>query len=507
MKKIAWTIVGICLYVSISEGKASSNTLIDAYKKEFAFLEAEKSALKKRLEEVKKESASQIASAENELEKLQQQIMGARARADGLEADLSEVAKSTVSSEEKKDLLLETIERGFETLEKHGSTTSNYVRSENAAEQSEQLETLFALAGGVIEKAGSVEKTTGEFFDASGTLRKGDIIKLGKVAAYGIAGDKVGALAPAGAGKLRIWQQNAKESAESILKEKPLFVLSMFLFESLEKGIEEKKAKTPVEVIESGGMIAWVIVALGLLGLMMVFVRIFILTAAGRSAGKIVEKLKPAVREGNILKALEICKRSHGSAARVLKSVIQNLDRSREHLEDIVSEAVLHEVPHIERFGSTITVIAAVAPLLGLLGTVTGMISTFDVITEFGTGDPKMLSGGISEALVTTELGLITAIPMLLIGTLLSGRASGLVQTLERSALEIMNMAEQPEYKAKWTRKSDKASSIGQETAKEVPQTENEQNNTSAEAAQQSGEKPEKSEHKKPSRPLTEAPT
>ena len=73
------------------------------------------------------------------------------------------------------------------------------------------------------------------------------------------------------------------------------------------------------------------------------------------------------------------------------------------------------------RFSTVIPVIAAVAPLLGLLGTVTGMISTFEIITEHGTGDPRMLSSGISEALITTQLGLIVAIPMLLLGNILKG--------------------------------------------------------------------------------------
>ena len=92
-----------------------------------------------------------------------------------------------------------------------------------------------------------------------------------------------------------------------------------------------------------------------------------------------------------------------------------------------------------DRFGALIIVIAAVSPLLGLLGTVTGMIATFDVITEFGTGDPKLLSGGISIALVTTELGLIVAIPMLLFGNLLSGWAERIKDDMEQAALRVIN--------------------------------------------------------------------
>jgi biopolymer transport protein ExbB len=86
-------------------------------------------------------------------------------------------------------------------------------------------------------------------------------------------------------------------------------------------------------------------------------------------------------------------------------------------------------------------VVAAVAPLLGLLGTVTGMIATFDIITEFGTGNPKLLSSGISVALVTTELGLVVAIPALLIGNLLSAWSEGIKDEMDRSALHVTNIS------------------------------------------------------------------
>jgi biopolymer transport protein ExbB len=94
----------------------------------------------------------------------------------------------------------------------------------------------------------------------------------------------------------------------------------------------------------------------------------------------------------------------------------------------------------LNRFGALILMIAAVAPLLGLLGTVTGMIQTFDVITEFGTSDPKLLAGGIAVALVTTELGLIVAIPCLLLGNLLSGWADGIKDDMEQGALKVINL-------------------------------------------------------------------
>jgi biopolymer transport protein ExbB len=124
----------------------------------------------------------------------------------------------------------------------------------------------------------------------------------------------------------------------------------------------------------------------------------------------------------------------------VVASAVRNLERHRAHIEDIVSEQILHESAHLNRFGAFIIVIAAVAPLLGLLGTVTGMISTFDIITEFGTGDPKLLSGGISIALVTTEVGLAVAIPALIFGNLLSGWAESIKDEMEKAALHVINL-------------------------------------------------------------------
>ncbi|MEO1339167.1 MAG: MotA/TolQ/ExbB proton channel family protein, partial [Myxococcota bacterium] len=138
--------------------------------------------------------------------------------------------------------------------------------------------------------------------------------------------------------------------------------------------------------------------------------------------------------------AIEACRRAKGSAARVLSSVLDSLKSGQEDIDDVVSEGLLKENRNLHRFNTIILVIAGVAPLLGLLGTVTGMISTFDVITKFGTGDPKLLSGGISTALVTTELGLIVAIPTLLLGNLLKGWGNSIENEVDRIVLRVVNI-------------------------------------------------------------------
>ena len=106
----------------------------------------------------------------------------------------------------------------------------------------------------------------------------------------------------------------------------------------------------------------------------------------------------------------------------------------------LLDRLALHVRPYIRRSLSTIAILAAVAPLFGLLGTVTGMITTFHVITLHGTGDPRMMSGGISEALVTTMLGLAVAIPIMLVHTFLSRRVDHIVGDMEEQAVTLTNI-------------------------------------------------------------------
>ncbi|MCA9446607.1 MAG: MotA/TolQ/ExbB proton channel family protein, partial [Candidatus Omnitrophica bacterium] len=111
----------------------------------------------------------------------------------------------------------------------------------------------------------------------------------------------------------------------------------------------------------------------------------------------------------------------------------------RELIEEVMYEKVLSARLKLDKYLAFIAISAASAPLLGLLGTVTGIINTFKLITVFGSGDVKTLSGGISEALITTEFGLIVAIPSLLLHALLSRKSSSIVSEMEKSAVALIN--------------------------------------------------------------------
>ena len=182
-------------------------------------------------------------------------------------------------------------------------------------------------------------------------------------------------------------------------------------------------APTLQERVHQGGLVGYIIIALGVFGLLLAVYRLVVLM--GMSA-HVTRQLKSA-------RAI-----SDNPLGRVLAVHENNPDMDLETLELKLSEAVLKEIPQIESGLTLMKIIATVAPLLGLLGTVTGMIVTFQAITIFGAGDPKAMANGISQALVTTVLGLCVAIPMVLMHTLVSGRARRVLQVLEEQTTGII---------------------------------------------------------------------
>ncbi len=180
---------------------------------------------------------------------------------------------------------------------------------------------------------------------------------------------------------------------------------------------------TLVERWHQGGSVGYVITAVGVFGVLLGLYRILVLLGV---SGKVRAQLKSDKPNLN------------NPLGRVLKVAEENKNVDTETLELKLEEAVLKERPSIESGLAVLKIIAAVAPLLGLLGTVTGMIETFQAITIFGAGDPKNMAGGISSALVTTVQGLVVAIPVVLIHTLVNGRAKAVIQVLDEQTTGII---------------------------------------------------------------------
>ena len=409
-------------------------SLEQAYQREFAFLQSQRRDLQDRLNELQARMDGEKSTLEREIQQLERDVVEMGGRADRLDNLVFESELSVDRARENTDLLASTFLQADFTLE---DRFENELGEE--APGAEDVASLFQAANGFLADSSRVRREPGEFFLEDGARVEGEIVRIGGIAAYGISDRGTGALAPAGDQDLKLWNIDTSAVAREVAAGAMPSNLPIFIYESLNNEVETREAKGLFDVIRSGGVIGWIIFFLGLLGLALVILRAIFLQQASSSTNRVIDSVSSHVRRGDRQAALDVLKKKSGSTSRVVSAAIRNLDRDREHLEDIVSEAILHESTHLNRFGAFILVIAAVAPLLGLLGTVTGMISTFDVITEFGTGDPKLLSGGISIALVTTELGLIVAIPMLLMGNLLSGWAEGIKDNMEKTTLRIIN--------------------------------------------------------------------
>jgi biopolymer transport protein ExbB len=307
-----------------------------------------------------------------------------------------------------------------------------------------QLSGVFLAAKKKLISLSQVSEETGDFFLSNGEKVEGEITKVGGIAAYGKAKGFAGALMPAGDGHLKV----RPELKIADISKRGLIgagSLNLFIYEDATKEYKEAKDPTLLETVESGGSIAWIIVFMGLFSLLIVGVRALRLKGLSGVGASTVGRIETHLRNGEIEAAGQIAQKAKGSVGNLLKTAVANFEKSSAQLEDILSEVIGLEQVKIERFGTMILVFASVAPLMGLLGTVTGMISTFDIITQFGTGDPKMLSGGISEALITTELGLIVAIPSLLLGNFLSGWAGNIQNQMENTALKISNIKDSNE--------------------------------------------------------------
>jgi biopolymer transport protein ExbB len=141
----------------------------------------------------------------------------------------------------------------------------------------------------------------------------------------------------------------------------------------------------------------------------------------------------------NFTAALAHLKKSKGAMARVLETCLEQRNGDRDACERIVREIIYHEIPIVNRGINTMAVIAGAAPLIGLLGTISGMITLFAAVTHFGTGDPKFLAGGISEALITAKTGLAIAIPALFFHDFLRNGKEGFISQVEESTTHLLN--------------------------------------------------------------------
>mgnify|MGYP003574151683 FL=1 len=288
-----------------------------------------------------------------------------------------------------------------------------------------ELERFWLLMQQEIEQSGVVSRFQAAVTDAAGNTQNEEVIRVGVFNA--ISGDRFLRYLPENGRLVSLLRQPARQQrklAASFAGQQSGY--APIVIDPTRGGLLGLLVQTPTlpERIQQGGAVGYIIIAIGVLGMLLAVVRLGYFSWVGR-------RVKKQLRQPEVL-------HDNNPLGRVLLAAGNVHDRDIDATELLLDEAILRETPTLQRGLGLIKLLAAVAPLLGLLGTVTGMILTFQSISLFGTGDPKLMAGGISQALITTVMGLVTAIPLLFFHTLLVSRSRTLIQILDEQSAGII---------------------------------------------------------------------
>jgi len=195
------------------------------------------------------------------------------------------------------------------------------------------------------------------------------------------------------------------------------------------------------ELLLKGGVIIIPIVFCGVLTIGIIIERLISLKNAEIDNEKFISEIENTLRRRKIKEAIDLCEKNDNPVPRIIKAGLLKIDRSREEVKESIEDAANHEIPNLEKYLGILATIATVSPLLGLLGTVTGMVKAFMVIeAKGGLVHPGELAGGIWEALLTTVVGLVVAIPAYLAYNYFVSRVNNIVLDMEKSATRLIDI-------------------------------------------------------------------
>jgi len=201
------------------------------------------------------------------------------------------------------------------------------------------------------------------------------------------------------------------------------------------------------EIFQKGGPIMYLIFLTSILAVAVIFERLWHLHRAKIDTGKFMDTISNTLKRNRIMEAVELCEQTPGPIAHIVKAAILKHDRSKQEIKEAIEDAGLHEIPRLEKNLGILSTIASITPLLGLLGTVVGMVRAFQIIQEKATAlspiSPGDLAGGIWEALLTTVAGLVVAIPAFVVYNYLVSRVENMILDMERSATDLTNILTQ----------------------------------------------------------------
>lgn len=200
-----------------------------------------------------------------------------------------------------------------------------------------------------------------------------------------------------------------------------------------------------LETFEKGGVMMYPLLLCSVIAVAIFFERLFALRRSNVLPRDFVDTIEDLIIREKIPEAVATCNKNGSAIANILIAGIKNFGARRELIKETIEEVGRREAANLSRYTEALSTISAVSPLLGLLGTVTGIIKVFDAVATGGLGDPSMLSAGISEALITTVTGLCIAIPALVAYKYLLARADRFVIQMEETSIKMTDLMKGPE--------------------------------------------------------------
>ncbi len=408
--------------------------------------------LKSKVETEKQELLQRLQSIKNVVSALEKEV----AEKEKLFEDLKEKERTEKADLENEHRLMTEVQthiHGFasDIIEIfHNNPTvvhfdnvksiENKLKDNNFDFSFEDFKELVELLFSEMREGGSIKSFETEVVTKSGKKEKLKVLRIGTLNMYVFDND----------GKVQIARISDNYNAViSPMK------LSWFKAVRVKKYLKGGSLEVPVDVsgtlayinpgksgiygwFKSGGPIMWPLLLIALASLAITIERWLYLRKLTHLEDSCWKDIIGNINEGNLKSCISLCKANYRNpVCRIIEKILTAGDLK--NLQQFVDEVMLIELQSLERFLPTLTMLAAVAPLLGLLGTVSGIIETFQSIALFGAGNPRYLSGGISEALVTTQFGLMIAVPVIIIHHILEKRVDSYVLEIEEKTSEAIN--------------------------------------------------------------------
>ena len=207
--------------------------------------------------------------------------------------------------------------------------------------------------------------------------------------------------------------------------------------------------------ITKGGWVMWGLIPASILVLAIFLDRLRYFMKVKKQTNKLLAQVKESLQINDMTRAVSLCKENNTPMGNLLFVALENKNKSKEEIQKMLEESSKTEIPRLERYLGALGTIATISPMLGLLGTVTGMIKAFNTLAVQGTGNPAALAGGISEALITTATGLIIAIPTVIIYNYFTEKVNKMILNMEvesTALIETMHSQGSSTNAKKWSR-------------------------------------------------------